>query len=159
MNEYIGGCVTSGDYFTFRGVRYGRHTKLRFKKEVYERVGKVPNKRYTTFYSIQNNNGETVWHCGKDWLCTEQHANIVPDRDIEVIITPVYYYTPKELVKHRFQDGTWFAYIWKQTLIYAVCLLVSPILQQWYLIWTTGLYLYLRLCYIELSRGELNRGW
>lgn len=159
MDAYISGCVTSGDYFTYHGVRYGRHTHIRFKKAVYERIGQVPNQRYTTFYSIKYINGAMVWRCGQNWMCTEQHANIVPDRDIEVIITPVYYYTPKELVKKRLKDGTWFSYIWKQTLIYALCLLISPVLQQWYLIWTIGLYAYLRLCYIELSKGEFNRGW
>ena len=159
MDAYVGGCMSSGSYFTYKGVRYGEYTNVRFKKEVYERIGKVPNRKYTTFYWIKEKNGKNVWGCGQ-WLhIFERHEDIVPDRDIEAIITPVYYYTPWELVKKRFKDGTWFGYIWSQTLIFALCLLFSPLLKQWYLIWTMGLYMYLRLCYIELSRGELDRGW
>ena len=41
-NEYLGGCVTKGSCFTFRGVRYGEYTKILFKDEVYERMNDKP---------------------------------------------------------------------------------------------------------------------
>lgn len=164
-NDYLGGCVTNGDYFTYQGVRYGMYTKILFKDEVYERMNDDPKKHsviarhwkypyFRTFRSIKNENGKKVWAFGYP-LVDKRYPDIIPDRDIEKIITPIYYYEPKELVKKRLKEGTWFKYIWQQTLVYALCLLISPIFQDWWVIWTTGLYLYIRLSYIELSRGEL----
>lgn len=163
---YLDGTVTSGSYFEYEGVKYGKDTKITLTREAYNRYGlhyTTFNPRLFVFHSIEEDEyGEEVWK-----LCTPNFApfyphdfyGIVPERDIEQIAVPVYYMTPRELVKSRFRDGTWFSYIWQQTLVYVLCLIISPIFQEWYLIWTTGLYLYLRLCYIELSRGGLNSGW
>lgn len=163
--SYLGGCVTNGSYFTYKGVRYGKYTQILFKDNVYERLNDVPkylsvrtwgskSPYFRTFRDIQQVNGKNVWLLGYP-LATQRYVDIDPDRDIEQIIIPIYYYEPKELVKKRLMDGTWIWYIWPQTLFYIVCLLVSPVFQQWYIIWTTGLYLYLRIAYIKLSRGEL----
>lgn len=175
MEPYINGYVTSGDYFVYKGIRYGRYTKILFKDEFYERFNETikPNwanvrlwgwkyPYFRTFHSIGCENGKTVWRLNRpNWeiLKPDDYVDVDPERDIEKIVVPVWYMEPKELVKLRLENGTWINYIWPQTLVYALCLLVSPIFQQWYLIWTVGLWLYLRLCYIELSRGELNRGW
>ena len=176
MDHYINGYVTRGDYFVYKGVRYGRYTKILFTEDFYKRVGEYiePWKArgwlgsgwkfpyFKTFHSIGYENGKTIWRLNKtNWeiLKPDEYYDIDPERDIENIITPVWYLEPKELVKLRFSNGSWINYIWRQTVAYVLCLLISPIFQQWYLIWTVGLWLYLRLCYIELSRGELNRGW
>ena len=173
MQYYDKGCVTSGSHFTYQGVEYGKYTIILFKEEFYKRVGEwfAPMKAqswtlklgykypyFRTFSHATVENGKTVWHfsSGSTQLVTHHFVDVDPERDIEKIITPVYYYTPKELVKKRLNNGTWILYVWKQTLIYLLCLLISPIFQEWYIIWTTGLYLYLRLCYIELSKGELH---
>ena len=81
----------------------------------------------------------------------DRYVDINPDRDIYAIVHPVYYYEPKELFLKRWHDGTWIDHIWPQTLFYVLCLLVSPVLKQWYLVWTLGTYLYLRTSYITLS--------
>lgn len=156
--------ITTGSYFTYKGVRYGYGTNVQFKKEFYERTKDVTTyfsyeyntiKYVRSFSSIKIENGKEVWRMGyyNTLPFTQfEYTDIVPDRDIEKIHRSVVYYEPKELVKLRINSGVWFWYIWKQTLIYALCLLISPLFQQWYLIWTIGLYAYLRLCYIELSR-------
>jgi len=166
--HHLGGYATSGSYFTYNGVRYGRRTLIQFSDEfkknikahvkpgTYSNLANYPGRfrGLTPFNSVKDDNGQLVWAFGcpivSDWI-----INFVPDRDIEKIITPVYYLTPKEMVKQRLKDGTWIACVWPQTLFYIVCLLISPLFKQWYIIWTTGLYLYLRICYIELSRGVL----
>lgn len=163
--DYLGGCVTSGSYFTYKGIRYGEYTKVLFKDDVYARVNDKPEHLpvrawgykypyFRTFRSIKQENGKQTWLLGQT-LITKQYTDIVPDRDIEKIITPIYYYEPMELVKQRLKNGSWILYIWPQTLFYLACLLISPIFQQWYIIWTTGLYLYLRIAYIKLSKGEI----
>ena len=170
MCDYMNGVVTSGSYFTYNGVRYGEGTEVLFKKEFYEKNNEFnayTHRLYIERYkrvlaSIKYENGKEVWALSKSnfWpMVSYRYADIDPYRDIEKIVTPVWYYTPKELVKLRLQNGTWFWHVWWQTLIYAVCLLISPLFQQWYLIWTIGLYAYLRICYIELARGGYNRGW
>ena len=166
---HMGGYMTSGSYFTYQGVRYGKYTLVNFSDEFKKRInehvkpGTFSNmasypKRMrlaTAFNSVKEENGRLVWAFGEpmvsDWI-----VDFEPDRDIARIVTPVYYLTPKEMVKHRLKNGSWFLYVWKQTLVYVLCLLISPLFKQWYIIWTTGLYLYLRLCYIELSRGEIH---
>lgn len=173
MEHYINGIVTSGSCFTYNGVRYGRGTQVEFTKEFLEntkmnaqekidKFGYYTGGNTTVFHSIEQRNGQLIWKLNYP-SCTMckpyEYINIVPNRDIAKIIIPVWYYEPKELTKQRLGNGTWIFYVWKQTLIYTLCLLISPIFQEWYLIWTIGLYLYLRLCYIELSKGELNRGW
>lgn len=144
--------ITSGSYFTYQGVRYGCDTKFRFTSEYYKKHGKKydPYFRKERFQYVVSNNGEETWHC---WACLpgEHYENIVPDRDVWKIVDPVYYLTPKELVKKRFKDGTWLDYIWAQTLFYVFCLVISPLFYEWYLIWTIGLYIYLRTSYITLS--------
>lgn len=176
MGDYINGYVTGGDYFTYKGVRYGQYTKVLFKEEFYKSHNEYidPMKNYScetmggwkfpyfrTLRSIKSESGKIVWNFSKNdfLLSTHHYIDIDPERDIEKIITPVWYMEPKELVKKRLNEGTWIWYVLPQTLFYAACLLVSPIFKQWYLIWTIGLYIYIRLCYIELSKGELNRGW
>lgn len=176
MDHYVSGYVTTGSYFTYKGVRYGKRTRVLFTEGFYKRIGEYinPTKSHSwaitcgykfpyfrTFSSVSMENGKQVLHFGgRNLTLTVYHyVDIDPDRDIEKIITPVYYFTPKEMVKKRLNDGTWFCYVWWQTLVYALCLLISPLFQQWYLIWTVGLYFYLRICYIELSKGELHRGW
>ena len=159
MVYYVGGRVSDGAYFIYKGVRYGTYTKLKFKPEVYKRLDTFEYTCSLTLYEITNDNGTFVWHLGNHEIRNCHYPNIVPDRDIEQITVPVYYYEPKELVKLRIENGTWFRYIQKHTLIYTLCLLISPVFQEWYLIWTIGLYAYLRFCYITLSKGELYRGW
>lgn len=160
---YIDGVVTSGSYFTYEGVRYGQYTIVTFTKEGFKHHGLTYYNRTLTFHSIERGeDGKLIWK-----FCVPNFAPYYPlelhdfdwGRDIEKIATPVYYMTPRELAKSRLRDGTWIFYVWQQTLVYVLCLIISPIFQQWYLIWTMGLYLYLRLCYIELSKGGLNRGW
>ena len=159
MSEYVGGCVTGGSYFTYKGVRYGECSRIRFKKEFYESRGMQPNPKYITFYEIKQVDGHLVWQCGYHLMRLERHSDVVPDRDIEEIVTPIYYYEPKELVKKRLKNGSWIIYIWPQTLIYILCLIISPLFKEGYLMWTTGLLIYLRICYVALSKGELYRGW
>ena len=160
---YLNGVVTSGSYFKYEGERYGQYTQVAFTKEGFKKHGLTYYNRVLTFHSIEEDeDGKFVWK-----FCLPNFAPFYPhelhdfdwERDIEKIVTPVYYMTPRELVKSRLRDGTWIFYVWQQTLVYVLCLIISPIFQQWYLIWTMGLYLYLRLCYIELSKGGLNRGW
>lgn len=166
---YSRGYITHGSYFVYKGIKYGEHTTVLFKEDFYERVGdhetdpmrffgwKYPY--YRMFQSIETKNDKMIWNFSTSdkWSIDRSFVNFVPERDIEKIVGPVYYITPKELVKLRFNNGTWFNYIWQQTLAYLVCLLVTSICTQWYLTWTIGLYLYLRLCYIELSKEEFIR--
>ena len=174
MDAYINGCVTSGSYFTYNGVRYGQYTKILFTEEFYKRVGEYINPAKTmnkdiwagrkkpyfrTLVSIEMEDGKQIWNFGKHGLIGHRYINIDPEQDIEKIVVPVYYLEPKELVKKRIKNGTWINYILPQTLFYAFCLLISPIFKEWYLIWTIGTYIYLRTSYITLSKGELNRGW
>lgn len=177
MADYVSGYVTSGSYFVYQGVRYGQYTQILFTEDFYKRVGEYidPLKTNCTaiwcgwkypyfkiFHSIEQRDGKMVWKLNKPKFTMfkpKEYLDIDPERDIEKIVTPVYYMEPKELVKKRLNDGTWINYIWPQTLFFVVCLLISPVLQQWYLIWTLGTYLYLRTSYITLSKGELNRGW
>ena len=39
MDEYVSGYITSGSYFTYKGVRYGEHTQVLFTEEFYKKVG------------------------------------------------------------------------------------------------------------------------
>ena len=165
---HLGGYATSGSYFVYKGVRYGRRTLIHFTKEFEKNVrkhvqpGTLSNlaeypgrfRRPTPFNMIKEENGQLIWAFGSAGI-SDRFVNFVPDRDIAEIVTPVFYLTPKEMAKQRLKDGTWIAYVWPQTLFYIFCLLISPLFKQWYIIWTTGLYLYLRVCYIELSRGVL----
>lgn len=148
-----GGNVTGGSFFTYHGIRYGKGTQIRFNQQFYDTRNKPYSwsKRKEEFDSIVIEGGKSIWRCG---ICGigERYADVVPDRDIYAIIKPYYYFEPKELVRTRLQNGTWINYVWKQTLFYVVCLLISPIFKEWYLIWTIGLYAYLRLCYIALSK-------
>ena len=163
----MGGDVTSGSYFTFNGVKYGEYTEILFTDEFYGRVEKKYRRNcksliarayaypwFRTFRDIKDVNGKKLWSFGED-LISHRYYNIVPDRDIAKIITPIYYHTPMELAKKRWRNGTWFAYIWKETLIYLFFLLISPIFQQWYVIWTTGLGVYLWIAYKKLSEGRI----
>ena len=169
MDEhYTGGHVTSGSYFVFNGVKYGKDTVVLFTERFYDNVGEtIQNIKlagfkypyYRTFHSIQTEDDHEVWKFGRDTVfSTYKYSKINPDKDIVKIVTPVYYIKPEDLVTLRLNNGTWIAYIWKQTLFYLCCLLISPIFNQWYLIWTIGLYAYIRLSYIELSKGGLYYG-
>ena len=176
MKPYVNGCITSGSYFTYKGVHYGQYTIVLFTEDFYKKVGEYVDPTKTRSLVIKNGfkypyfrgfshtsikNDKTLMYFSNGYARTfmYHYVDMDPDRDIEKIITPVYYYTPKELVKKRLNDGSWFRYIWFKTLIYALCLLISPLFQQWYLVWTVGLYIYIRLCYIELSKGELIYAW
>lgn len=153
--RYITGC----NYFVYKGVKYGKGTVFRFTHEFCcKHEGRSPTDIYTqpsnpkTLLSLAHENGKIVWKIRNGgWQGEIRYDDIVPDRDIYCILEPVYYYVPKELAKQRWHDGTWVNYIWKQTLFYVLCLLVSPIFKEWYLVWTIGLYAYLRICYIILS--------
>ena len=145
--------ITCGSYFTYKGIRYGRGTIFRFTSEFYQNAGKSynPHHRKEQFDKIVVKDGKQMWHCGM--FCPGYYyEDVIPDRDIWTIVQPVYYFEPKELVRQRLHDGSWIAYIWPQTLFYILCLIVSPIFQEWYLIWTVGLYVYLRTSYIKLSK-------
>ena len=173
IQYYNSGYVTSGSYFTFQRVRYGSNTIVKFKDAFYDRMMETQSMQknrlvrlgrkdpyYRTFHSISPDGCR--WHFGDRYdtiFNSYIYDNIVPDKDIEKIIVPVYYMEPKELVCLRLNNGSWIGYIWKETLFYAFWLLVSPIFNQWYLIWTIGLYVYLRTSYITLSKGELCNGW
>lgn len=164
--NYLWGETTEGSYFTFKGVRYGEYTEVLFKEEFYKNVEKFDVCKmhprfwghkypyFRTFRYIEDVNGKKLWSFGR-WLIGHRYYDIVPERDIEKIITPVYYMEPKELVKKRLKNGTWIACVWKETLIYLLILLVSPLFQQWYLLWTTGFCLYLWIAYQKLSKGGL----
>jgi hypothetical protein len=166
------GYVTSGSYFVYRGKKYGEFTEVEFTDEFYKENIKPVNMtaaeilghgyaKTRNFVSVGTKNGKEVYffrNHQQSWT-SEEYFDFIPDRDIKEIIRPTYYMKPKELIKLRLKNGTWFNYVWKQTLIYVLCLLISPVFKQWYLIWTTGLYLYLRLCYIELSKGEVWVEW
>ena len=171
MDHYTGGVVTSGSYFTYKGVRYGMYTQVLFTDEFYKKMNEVlvhnsaarcgwKYPYFRTFNSIVMKDGQKVWRFGEHLISHEYiDDNIDIERDIEKIITPVYYMEPKELVKKRIKNGSWINYILPQTLFYIACLIISLLLKEWYLIWTIGLYIYLRTSYITLSKGELNRGW
>ena len=164
--NYLWGETTEGSYFTFRGVKYGEYTEVLFKPEFYKNVEKFDVRNmhprfwrfkypyFRTFREIKDDNGKKLWLFGPN-LISKRYYNIDPERDIEKIITPVYYMEPKELVKKRLKNGTWIAFIWSETLIYLFLLLVSPLFQQWYALWTTGLGLYLWIAYKKLSKGGL----
>ncbi len=169
MCNYKNGTTTIGSYFVYKGVKYGRGTQLLLTEEFYKKrniIKQYSDYSYNTrryfkvFNTIENVDGKETWMFGQYVInYFDRYTDIDPDRDIVKIITPVWYYTPRELVRKRFEDGTWFSYIWQQTLFYFACLLISPLFQEWYILWTIGLYIYLRLCYIELARGELNYEW
>lgn len=170
---YVNGYITHGSYFTYKGRRYGCGTVVKFTDDFYKRQNDYSDRPWFTFgeyrkrfikvfSSIKYENGKETWSFGNENffpMIDRKYTDVAPDRDIEKIVTPVWYYEPKELAKMRLREGIWIWYVWPQTLIYALCLLISPLFQQWYLIWTIGLYAYLRLCYIKLSEGGLNRGW
>lgn len=168
------GYITHGSYFVYKGIKYGFPTTVLFTDAFYKRVGEthlggehygswhyLNEPMYKAFTSIKMIDGKETWNFSSNINYPEfpdcHYTDIVPERDIREIIYPVYYMKPSELVKTRFRNGTWFNYVWKQTLIYVLCLLISPVFKQWYLIWTIGLYLYLRLCYIELAKEEFIR--
>ena len=161
------------NYFVYRGIKYGKGTKIRFTRDFYLRLKQYrtevyrrnnPNSNFTFSNTYYREPEPSYFHYiniidnKEEWICGSlagTEMEIIPDRDIQEILYAVYYFdplSPKELVKVRLKNGTWFDYIWKQTLFYVVCLLISPLFKQWYLIWTIGLYAYLRLCYIALSK-------
>ena len=148
--------ITGGDYFVFKGERYGRGTKFRLNKRGYARNGITiedweVGKRKEEFYSLGIENGKQIWYCGFAPAFVKKFE-IDPETDIYGITNPVYYLTPDELMKQRLKDGSWMHYIGPQTLFYLFCLLVSPLFKEWYLIWTIGLYIYLRTSYITLRK-------
>ena len=154
---YHGMKITCGDYFVYKGVKYGRGTVIRFNREFYKRQGRsydpfdVFHGRVEQFNYFTTVDGKKAWRC--DMLNPgEVYVDVDPEKDIYAIVSPVYYYTPKELLKKRLKDGSWFGYIWSQTLFYIFCLLISPLFNQWYQIWIFGTYFYLRIAYITLSR-------
>jgi hypothetical protein len=154
MGNFVhGGCVTHGSYFVYKGVRYGSKTIVRFNQQFYDAHQKRYewNKRKEEFYTIATINGKEVWKCGP-FGSGEKYENVDPDKDIYAIVEPYYYYEPRELVEERLRSGTWIVYIGWQTLFYILCLIVSPIFKEWYLIWTIGLFIYLRTSYIALSK-------
>ena len=163
MDPYINGYVTGGSYFTYKGVRYGRYTKVRFNDEFLKRVRELhypysPHRGKRTFHSIIEENGQKIWRFG-DIMIYHKYIDIDPDRDIEAINVPVWYLEPKEMVKKRLSEGTWINYILPQTLFYIFCLLASLVTNDWWVVWTIGTYIYLKTSYTTLSKGELNRGW
>ena len=163
--------ITWQNYFVYKGVKYGKGTKIKFTWEFNQRFlihtmsknkywraeadYRVGNKYYepapSWFWQINIIDGKEDWVCG---YLAGTGIEIVPDRDIEEILVPAYYVeplTPRQLVKKRLKDGTWVNYIGAQTVFYVLCLIISPIFREWYLIWTIGLYLYLRTSYLTLS--------
>ena len=163
---YLWGHITYGDYFTFNGVKYGYGTQVLFTKEFYKMFGEEKITAvwlqsaewplYRTFHRIEYVNGEKVWGFGREMVYTNhKYKNVDIEKYIVKIVKPVYFIPRNELVKKRLKNGTWINFIWKQTLKYAACVLISPIFKQGYLIWTTGLLAYLWVCYYELSRSYL----
>ena len=163
---YTSGHVTSGSYFTYKGVRYGSDTVVLFTEAFYDRMGETAKYfepqpyYYRTFHDIKNVDGKMKWVFGKNRVYPLfKYDAIDPEKDIRRIVRPVYFIEPKELVKLRLKNGTWINFIGKETLLYVLCLLISPIFQQWYAIWTTGLIWFLLYAYHELSKGALYNEW
>lgn len=170
MDPFINGYVTYGSYFIYQGERYGQYTEVRFSDAFLERVGELNDRnRYNynrgkrVFHSVETTNGKTLWKFwspgGEMMKPQYEYYDIAPVKDIEAVIAPVWYRAPKEMVKKRLSEGTWIWYVLPQTLFYIFALLASLITYDWPVVWVMGTCLYLRLAYIELSKGEFNRGW
>lgn len=121
--------VIGGSYFTYKGVQYGKGTKIQYTFDFHKRVlmnafkdspywkpeadYRMFEELYTPkpawFDSIYYYKGRERWVCGM-LACQADGMEIVPDRDFKEILVPVYYVeppTPRELARQRFQDGTW----------------------------------------------------
>lgn len=175
MSEHKHPYIVGGSYFTYKGVRYGVKTRVKFSKEFYSRAGTAYNWHGLRFQDLDRYYqyiGDT-WFVG-EWRSSESGSkylrfafyehmqHIDPDKDIVEITRPIYYYDPptqKDIRQKRLKNGTWFLYIWDITLWYILALLVSPIFTQWYVIWTSGTYVYLRFCWIRLSTPEKEDYW
>lgn len=149
--------VIGGSYFTYKGVQYGKGTKLLYTFDFHKRVIMNAHKnnpywkpqydyrmdeRYYTlkpvwFDQIYYYHVEERWVCGM-LACDAPGMKIIPDRDFKEILIPVYYVeppTPKELLHTRLHDGTWFDYIGHYIIIYVLWLLFSLISYQWLTSW------------------------
>lgn len=173
-DDYVNGYMTSGSYFWYKGVRYGLGTKILFTEDFYKRVREYVNPhaitagpairnglKYPYFRKLQfirEIDGKIVWGFGNP-LIAHQYTDVDPERDIEKIITPVWYLTPEEMIKKRLSDGTWIEQVWPHTLILIFGLLFSLLFREWYLAWIMGPFVYWREVKKELSKGELNNGW
>lgn len=147
--------VTKGDYFTYKGVKYGQKSIFILTENFYKQAtGKqyvYPNNLKQEFDRYVYKDGKKLWHCG--WCCPGEYYEITdPDNQIKGVPYPVYYMEADELVHQRLRDGSWMDKIGFKTLCYLFLLLISPLFNQWYLVWTIGLYWYLRTSYIELSK-------
>ena len=144
--------VIGGSYFTYKGVQYGKGTKIQYTFDFHKRVLTNANKnnpywrpeadyrmneKYYTpkpawFSSIYYYHGNERWVCGMLAGQTDG-MKIVPDRDFKEILVPVYYVeppTPKELAHQRFKDGTWVNYIFNGMFPGYVILMLFAILAQ-----------------------------
>lgn len=147
--------VIGGSFFTYKGVQYGKGTKLLYTFDFHKRALMAENKnnpywrpqydyrmdeRYYTlkpvwFDSVYYKDGKAQWVCG---MLAGTGVDVVPDRDFKEILIPVYYVeppTPKELRHTRLHDGTWFDYIGYYIIIYVLWLLFSLISYQWLTSW------------------------
>ena len=165
--------VIGGSHFTYKGVQYGKGTKIKFTNDFSKRFirhtmskNEYWNPKYDWrlfssyyqetgfFHSINIVNGKENWICG---MLAGTGMEVVPDRDIDEIIRPVYYVeppTPKELFHQRMHDGTWINYIGHYILIYVLWLLFCLISYQWLVGWIMGTYVFLHLSYLKLSGQE-----
>lgn len=166
--------VIGGSYFTYKGVQYGKGTKIKFTWDFNQRflrhtLGKnqfwkpesdwrINNQYYTPapswFDSIYYKDGKEVWVCGN---LAGTGMEVVPDMDIEEILVASYYVeppTPKELFHQRMHDGTWINYIGTYIIVYVLWMLFCLISYDWIVGWIMGTYLFLRLSYLRLSGQE-----
>lgn len=142
--------VIGGSYFTYKGVQYGKGTKIKFTWDFNQRFlrhtlsknkywrpegdWRINNKYYDPNPSVFNQicimDGKKTWICGN---LAGSGIDVVPDRDIAEIVRPVYYVeppTPKELAHQRFKDGTWVNYIVNEMFPGYVILMFFAILAQ-----------------------------
>ena len=128
--------VIGGSYFTYKGVQYGRGTRIKFTWDFEQRFlqhtlsknkywnpdsdWRIGSKYYYPgpwkFWEIHYCRGIENWVCG---YLAGTGMKINPDTDIDHIENPIYYVelpTPRELARQRFQDGTWVNCIFNKML-------------------------------------------
>lgn len=147
--------ITHGSYFIANGVKYGQGTTLRMSQSFYKRHGikKSPYK-YTNeiFYEIVKRDGKTLWGFGK-WYGAKKYYELNTETDIEAIMSPVYYYIPKELAKERLKNGTWIQYVSGiETLCLIAWMIVILVAKDWFTGWIFGFIVYGYSLYKRLSK-------
>lgn len=147
------------NHFTYQGKEYMYGTKVRFTWDFIQRQKQMGHCLYGDFHyvldttyklirpsifaHIENVDGKIIW---KFYNCEVE--DLVPDRDIEEIVQPVYYIKPKtdkEKIQEKKEKGLTWSYIWPGTLVYIFCMLiVIPIFNErvWGWIAATIIYRY-----------------